>query len=163
MLLHRCLLSVLLVPFCKAFSSGCFFLTKCYRDTCVPHPRVRGHRYGPIRERCSSCMNSDVPEKLQEANLKAHISLWETRRSMTRSTLYAAKAWRNAREFASGSSNAAQEGGDSLADDGRGALIVSAVALAVAAATLRVGGRAALMSVSAALKNAFSSSDTKLK
>lgn len=162
MLLHRCLFGVFLVPSCNAFSSGCLFLSRCYRDTCVPHPRVRGRHYDPIRKGCSSCMNSDVPEKLQEANLKAHISLWETRRSMTRGTLYAAKTWRNVREFASGPSNDAQEEGDSLADDGRGALIVSAVALAVAAATLRVGGRAALMSVSVMLKDASNSSDSRL-
>ena len=92
-------------------------------------------------------MQSEVPEKLREANLKAHNSLWETRRGMARATLNAAQGWRKAREFLSGSPDSNEEGADSLADDGKGALIVSAVALAVAVATVRVGGRAALVSV----------------
>lgn len=90
-------------------------------------------------------MNADVPEELRQANLKAHNEVWEARRDMARATLSAAKAWRNTRSMLAGPGDAEKDG--RLVEDGKGALIVSAVGLAVAAATIRVGGRAALISV----------------
>lgn len=89
--------------------------------------------------------DNEVPEVLRQANLKAHEEVWQSRRGMARATLSAAKALQGARVSLAGPPDASEEG--SLAADGKGALIVSAVGLAVAAATLRVGGRAALISV----------------
>lgn len=89
--------------------------------------------------------NADVLEALKQANLKAHVEVWESRRGMARVTLSAAKNWRGVRESLAGPPDASK--GDSLVTDGKGALVISAVGVAVAAATLRVGGRAALMSV----------------
>lgn len=63
---------------------------------------------------------------------------------MTRATLSAAKALRGARESIAGGDTAKDS---SLVEDGKGSLVISAIALAVAAATLRLGGRAALVSV----------------
>lgn len=70
---------------------------------------------------------------------------------MARSTLSAARAFRIARaqlvskgEGKEGEISAEEQ----LKEDGKGALVISAVGVAVAAATIRVGGRAALVSVS---------------
>lgn len=96
---------------------------------------------------------AEVPEKLRLANLKAHNEVWNSRRDMARATLSAAKAVRKARESLAG------PGGDSkdkLLEDGKGSLVISAIALAVAAATIRLGGRAALISVRIVLGNRWS-------
>lgn len=90
----------------------------------------------------------DVPEELRQANQKAHEEVWASRRGMARATLSAARAFRTARTTVAGKRQQVAEGDDAkLAQDGKEALVVSAVGLAVAAATVRVGGRAALVSV----------------
>lgn len=68
---------------------------------------------------------------------------------MTRSTLSAARAFRTARIAVTPppTEDAAISADEQLAEDGKGALVISAVGVAVAAATIRVGGRAALVSV----------------
>ena len=88
---------------------------------------------------------AEVPEKLRLANLKPHNEVWGSRHDMARATLSAAKAVRGARESLAGP--AADGSKNKLPEDGKGSLVLSAVALAVAAATIRLGGRAALISV----------------
>lgn len=88
----------------------------------------------------------EVPEKLRLANLKAHNEVWDSRRDMARATLSASKAFRRARESLAGP-DADGSKDSSLLEEGKGSLVISAIALAVAAATLRLGGRAALISV----------------
>lgn len=89
---------------------------------------------------------AEVPEKLRLANLKAHNEVWDSRRGMSRATLSAAKAVRRARESLAGPGDDSKD--SSLLEEGKGSLVISAIALAVAAATVRLGGRAALISVS---------------
>lgn len=103
----------------------------------------------PTRMTLNSNSNSndnEVPEELRLANLKAHEEVWQSRRGMARATLSAAKALQGARGSLAGPPDASNKEGN-MAADGKGALVISAVGLAVAAATLRVGGRAALISV----------------
>lgn len=114
--------------------------------TAPPHNNLRGaeHRRNPTRLRLNP--SPDTLEQLRQANLKAHNEVWDSRRNMARATLSAAQAWRSAREKVSGPPDAQQNG--SIVADSKGALAVSAAVVAVAAATLRLGGRAALVSVS---------------
>lgn len=88
---------------------------------------------------------AEVPEKVRLANLKMHNEVWDSRRSMAQATLSAAKALRRARESLAGPDRDPSK--DKLLEDGKGSLVISAIALAVAAATVRLGGRAALISV----------------
>lgn len=88
---------------------------------------------------------AEVPEKLRLANLKAHNEVWDSRRDMARATLSAAKAVRKARESLAGPADESKD--RRLLEEGKGSLVISAIALAVAAATIRLGGRAALISV----------------
>lgn len=93
---------------------------------------------------------SESLEKIQQRNQKTHEEVWASRRAMARATLSAAQAFRAVREFVTGDQvedSAEGDGTGSLAADGRGALVISAAVLAIAAATLRIGGRAALVSV----------------
>eukprot|EP00752_Nemacystus_decipiens_P008104 g7244.t1 len=87
---------------------------------------------------------AEVPEKLRLANLKAHNEVWDSRRDMARATLSAAKAFRRARESLAGPADGSKD--NKLLEEGKGSLVISAIALAVAAATIRLGGRAALIS-----------------
>lgn len=120
--------------FCHAFLARPPFIT-------TRNPHV-GLRY-----RLNMNMNNpaEVPEKLRLANLKAHNEVWESRRDMTRATLSAAKTLRRARESLAGPVDGSKD--STLLEEGKGSLVISAIALAVAAATLRLGGRAALISV----------------
>lgn len=129
MLLLRALPLLWGVPsFCRAFHARPFIT--------APH-----QRHPPLHMNMN---NPEVPEKLRLANLKAHNEVWDSRRDMARATLSAAKAVRGARESFAGPGDASK---DNLLEEGKGSLVISAIALAVAAATVRVGGRAALISV----------------
>lgn len=100
----------------------------------------------PLQHLNMNMKPAEVPEKLRQANMKAHVEVWDSRRAMARATLSFAKSVRGFRESLGGPPDAAK---DSLVEDGKGSLIVSAIALAIAAATVRLGGRAALISVRA--------------
>lgn len=156
MRLLKVLPGFLLAPSCDAFSVRSSF-AKTTSDCQQQSPSRAAAAAGPVavtkrRSHQTNNMNlsndntnSDVPEVLRLANLKAHEEVWQSRRGMARATLSAAKALQGARGSLAGHPDASEEG--NLAADGKGALVVSAVGLAVAAATLRVGGRAALISV----------------
>lgn len=147
-----------LLPSCHAFTTG-FTLSitpsgrpssttrasRLQRSAAVSKKRHNSEVVRLSGTAANSDQDASVPEVLRQANLKAHHEVWESRRGMARGTLSAAKACRGVRESLAGPPGASKE--DTLAADGKGALIVSAVGLAIAAATLRVGGRAALMSV----------------
>lgn len=149
MRLLRVMPGLLLASPCDAFMVRSS-LSRATTDYRLPTARPSS---SAIRARCrsqTSNMNlnssdNDVPEVLRLANLKAHEEVWQSRRGMARATLSAAKALQGARGSLAGPPDASKE--SNLAADGKGALVVSAVGLAVAAATLRVGGRAALISV----------------
>eukprot|EP00903_Cladosiphon_okamuranus_P017290 g15932.t1 len=102
----------------------------------------------PGRQHLNMNMNNpaeaEVSEKVRQANLKMHNEVWDSRRSMAQATLSAAKALRRARELLAGQEDPSKD--NKLAEDGKGSLVISAIALAVAAATVRLGGRAALIS-----------------
>lgn len=140
MLLHRALALLLGVhSFCHAFHGRPFITAPKHRHGTCPG---RSHHH-----RLNMNMNNpaEVPEKLRIANLKAHNEVWDSRRGMARATLSAAKALHRARESLAGGPGDGSN--DNLLEDGKGSLVISAIALAVAAATLRLGGRAALISV----------------
>ncbi|CAM9780082.1 unnamed protein product [Laminaria digitata] len=156
MRLLKVLPGILLAPSCDAFSVRSSFAkttTDCRQQSpsraaaaagpVAVRPRRRSHQTNNMNL-SNDNTNSDVPEVLRLANLKAHEEVWQSRRGMARATLSAAKALQGARGSLAGHPDASEEG--NLAADGKGALVVSAVGLAVAAATLRVGGRAALIS-----------------
>ena len=123
--------------FCHAFHARPFMTTP-------KHPH--GARQCRHRQLNMNMNNpAEVPEKLRLANLKAHNEVWDSRRDMARATLSAAKAFRRARESLAGPADGSND--SNLLEEGKGSLVISAIALAVAAATLRLGGRAALISV----------------
>ena len=137
MILRRALPLLLGVhSFCRAFHARPFIATPKQ-----PHGARR------CCDRLNMNMNNpaEVPEKLRLANLKAHNEVWDSRRDMARATLSAAKAFRRARESLAGPADGSND--SNLLEEGKGSLVISAIALAVAAATLRLGGRAALISV----------------
>ncbi|CAM9254666.1 unnamed protein product [Ectocarpus sp. 8 AP-2014] len=141
MLLLRVLPPLLVAPsFCHAFLARPFVAYPKHPHVVSSTPHHRP--IAPHRPNMNMNQPAEVPEKLRQANLKAHIEVWDSRRDMTRATLSAAKALRGARESIAGEDAAK----DSLVEDGKGSLVISAIALAVAAATLRLGGRAALIS-----------------
>lgn len=140
--LLRVLPPLLVAPsFCHAFLARPFVAYPKHRHVVSSTPHHRP--VAPHQPNMNMNQPAEVPEKLRQANLKAHIEVWDSRRDMTRATLSAAKALRGARESIAGEDAAK----DSLVEDGKGSLVISAIALAVAAATLRLGGRAALVSV----------------
>ncbi|CAM9650488.1 unnamed protein product, partial [Hapterophycus canaliculatus] len=125
--------------------------SSCYAFHARPCISSLKHQHGtptrcpkrPLEHLNMNMKPAEVPDKLRKANLKAHVEVWDSRRSMARATLSFAKSVRGFRESLAGPPDAAK---DSLVEDGKGSLIVSAIALAIAAATVRLGGRAALIS-----------------
>lgn len=150
MIILKAIPPLLLTPsFCRAFHAGPFITPRVIYGYGSPSQHHDAHAHDHHHHQQHLNMNTrapaEVPEKLRQANLKAHNEVWDSRRGMARATLSAAKAVRGARESLAGPPNASSK--DSLVEDGKGSLVISAIALAVAAATLRLGGRAALISV----------------
>jgi hypothetical protein len=86
----------------------------------------------------------DAAAKLAKIELE-HQKIWDSRRSMIRGALVAAdSAAKVRRKLSFGES--AEKSADDKPKDARGALVLTAFAVAAGAATIRIGGRAALMS-----------------
>lgn len=108
-------------------------------------------RAGCLEANGSGQDTAEAFEELQKKNQKTHEEVWASRRAMARATLSAARAFRTTRQIVAGSQVEGNDDEDeaegNMTADGKGALIISAVGLAVATAILRLGGRAALVSV----------------
>ncbi|CAM9717599.1 unnamed protein product, partial [Discosporangium mesarthrocarpum] len=85
------------------------------------------------------------------AIVEGHEKVWASRRSMARAALSGAKALRPVRGFVAapvagqGDEDESTRAANQLVSDGKGAVVISAAAVAIGAATLRFGGRAALV------------------
>jgi hypothetical protein len=86
----------------------------------------------------------DAAEKLANIELE-HQKIWDSRRSMIRGALVTADAAAKVRQKLSFGENS-ERSADDKAKDAKGALVLTAFAVAAGAATIRIGGRAALMS-----------------
>lgn len=122
-----------------------------------PSPKRCAHRPVHLEAAREGQGAPEVLDEIQQKNQKTHEQVWASRRAMARATLSAARSFRTVREVVAGSQvegdGDGEDGKDTLVSDSKGALVISAVGLAVAAATLRLGGRAALVSVSRRMRH----------
>ncbi|CAM9461052.1 unnamed protein product [Choristocarpus tenellus] len=110
-------------------------------NTCVNH----GIAYRPTVRPLRGGREGGVDADEEDSFLEGHELLWESRRSIARGVLLTSKAVRSLREAIAGPGTATEKG--DLASDGKGAVVVSAAVVAIGVATLRFGGRAALVQV----------------
>lgn len=125
-------------------TATCLIQENSRRYCCTPG----GSRRASFRGVLHATSQQAPDEKLRLNNQKAHENLWATRRGLARAMLSIARAMKTARQTVASSPTDSEGSENQLVEDGKGALVISAVAVAVAAATIRVGGRAALVSVS---------------